>query len=70
MVTAAEQLRDVAVCKTVAHRQIRKRGALPENGIRGVEQYGSGHDAAYFHLVQHPGRGDATLGSVEGQDLS
>src|SRR5262249_21210653 len=52
------------------HSDIAKGRTLRQDRIDRVEHQGQRHDAARFHLMQHPGGGNAALGGVEHQDLA
>ncbi len=68
LIAVVNQARDVAICEAIAHRHVGQCRTLRQDGIDVVEQNRLRCDAARFHFVQHPGRGDTTLGGVEYHD--
>src|SRR5579859_1327504 len=52
------------------HGDIAERRALRQDRIDRIEHQRERHDAARFHLMQHPGGGDATFGGIKHQDLA
>src|SRR6516162_5712187 len=58
---------DVAI-ESRKHGEIGERGALDHDRIDAIEHQSCRHDAARFHLVQHPRGGDAAFGGVQHQD--
>src|SRR5262249_7440964 len=47
------------------HSEVGERRALHHDRVDRIEHQRRRHDAARFHLVQHPGGGDAAFGGIE-----
>src|ERR1700759_682516 len=52
------------------HCDLAERRPLREDRIDRVEHDRQRHDAARFHLMQHPGSGNPALGGVEHENLA
>src|SRR5262249_39945323 len=59
-----DRLRDVEI-EAGDHGKVGERRALHHDRVDGVQDQRRRHDAARFHLVQHPRGGDAALGGIE-----
>src|SRR5262249_38230131 len=59
-----DRLRDVEI-EAGDHGEVGEGRALHHDRVDGVQYQRCRHDSARFHLVQHPGGGDAAFGGIE-----
>src|SRR5215813_6083254 len=52
------------------HSEVGEPRALHHDRVDRIEHQRRRHDAARFHLVQHPGGGDAAFGGIEHEHLT